>query len=254
MKRRSFLKAAATLGAALWVPRSPTDRGLDAWGPAPAGAADLDTLPPVTADDWVSEPRTSAAGAAEYVSEPHRTAQPFNAVAIHWLTPPDAPEAPLGVYLRTSVDGEAWGPWWRQGVFAEQNGERFGKLIDLPRQHGWVQYALRGEAGPTSAGAGAALPAVPRVTVTSISSTPFDVPAPVPAGGRLAASYPIWGIPFDDGVALPWPTPAFVPRAAWGATLPPPSDPGYWPPEYDPFRFITVHHTATSNTSPQPSV
>ncbi len=91
------------------------------------------------------------------------------------------------------------------------------------------------------------------MSVTTIRAGLLDVPAAELSTGRPAATYPIWGLPFDDGAFSVWPTLIFVPRPAWGATVPPPTAAGYWPPEHDPIRFITVHHTATANRPPDPA-
>ena len=173
-----------------------------------------------------------------YLSPVKKADFPFNAVGARW-----AGELPQGttmkLQLRSSVDGREWTDWM---TFEEVDqfhavGAPVADLIIT--QGNYLQYWVTLSRERTDLS-----PHLWEVTLTYIDSSR----GPTVEEARLAAR----AMAAVGGV----PAPSIIPRSGWGANEEYRfMDSGeIWPPSYEPSLKAIVHHTATSNTDPDPAM
>lgn len=176
-----------------------------------------------------------------YTSATHDARQEFTAVGPHWKASVP-PGARLDVLVRTSSDGQAWGPWRTVALtdpdIGRDRGRSFGALIsDGVRRY--AQYQVR-----TSPSRQGEWPRLDDVTLTFLDSR--SGPSTEMAAAAAATNTSTLGAA----------KPAVISRAGWGADESLRFDAKgqeIWPREYLQITKAVYHDTITMNNDPNPA-
>lgn len=164
---------------------------------------------------------------------------PFGAVGPHWKG-----TLPVGaatwIEIRTSVDGQRWGPWQPlelETPFDSAPGAEYVGQLASGEMEGQLSRFVQFRIG-MSATASSVPSSVSRLTLTFIDATDGPTTADALSAQGLATSDLLLT---QDVVNKP----PVVSRTAWGCPDGQ-SSPG-WPCEYQTVTHLAIHHTATTN-------
>ena len=155
----------------------------------------------------------------------HDMGHEFLAVGAAWQAQVP-PGAGIGLEVRRSCDGVAWGPWEAlipddsTGPDKAPPGLHYSELVFGRGRYLQVRATLR-------QGTGGAVPSLSSLKLVAID------PGTGPQVATVAGATP----------------PAIISRAAWGAN----EAWMTWPPEYAPVTHFVIHHTTGSNDIPDPA-
>lgn len=177
---------------------------------------------------------TSGERQGSFVSTVKETPFPFNAIGAHWMVSLP-PETGLKVEVRSSGDGSSWTDWMETRLdedLTQDMGEIRGTLLMVPPSR-YLQYRLSlSTADPSRS------PVLEEITLVYIDSE------------RGPTTEEAKAMVLPRGVSPGVPQPPIISRAGWGANESLVNS----EPEYERPRKFVIHHTVTSNFSPDPAV
>ena len=159
---------------------------------------------------------------------------PFNALGSRWIASLP-PETDLKVEVRSSADNSSWTDWMEINLdedLAQDTEESRGALIMLPLGR-YLQYRLSLSTADLSLS-----PALEEITLVYINSQ--EGPTIEEAKAMVLPQEVTPGVP----------QPPIISRAGWGADESLTNS----EPEYERPQKFVIHHTVTSNFSPDPAV
>jgi hypothetical protein len=165
----------------------------------------------------------SLAGRVE--SNPVIASQAFSSLGFNWTNHATGPQPEISV--RYSSDGLVWSPWTRvivdDHLTDHSSSQFYGNLLSVPVNTNQIQYAVNFDKQEK-------ITVSPLLSTLSLSFIDPGVTSAVQAGQNLI------------------PAPQMLSRTNWGC--PEGEDSPRWAPSETSVTHIIVHHTVTSNTSP----